>query len=721
MGSEEEIIRKYKEKIAKELNDVPLENTAKKSEQYGKFKAQFMPTPLTYYEKGCQFAGNLFKIQPSPKESADLREAIRISHLDTTPGGVLALSFLLPLILIVVGSLVAFAVFNKMGFVLYFIIIGAMLMFLLRKMPFFIANSWRLKASNQMVQSVFYVVTYMRHTSNFENALQFASEHLSPPLSLDFKKVLWDVETNKYDTVKGSLDAYLETWRKWNMEFIEAFHLIESSLFEPSEDRRVSLLEKALDVILNETYEKMLHYTHDLKSPITVLHMLGIILPILGLVILPMVTSFMTSEDMTPNTVALYLAVLYNVTLPIIVYIMGRIILTKRPTGYGESDITDEFPGYKKYKNIIIKLGNKELSIDPFYMALAVGGILCLIGFYPLIHGAITDRAVLMAEEPFFMNFKVFGYKMDISNKNMIGPYGVGAALLSLCVTLGLGIGVGLYYKFKSQNIIKIREETKKLEREFASGLFQLGNRIGDGIPTEIAFQNVAKVMQGTRTGKFFTTVATNISDLGMSIKQAIFDNKVGALVEYPSNVIRSSMRVLMESSKKGPQVASRTLLTVAEYIKEIHRVNERLLDLMAEIISSMKSQISFMAPVISGIVIGITSMIVNILGQLRTSIASLDATTPLGSGGAGILTMFGDGVPAYFFQIVVGLYVVEIVWVMTILVNGIESGSDKLSENYLKGQNLIKSTTLYCMITFVVIIMFNFIASTILSSSNLV
>ena len=45
--------------------------------------------------------------------------------------------------------------------------------------------------------------------------------------------------------------------------------------------------------MLEETYEKMLHYAQNLKSPITMLHMLGIILPILGLVILPLVVSFM--------------------------------------------------------------------------------------------------------------------------------------------------------------------------------------------------------------------------------------------------------------------------------------------------------------------------------------------------------------------------------------------------------------------------------------------
>src|SRR3989338_8136168 len=174
----------------------------------------------------------------------------------------------------------------------------------------------------------------MRHTSNMENAIDFASQHLMPPLAHDMKKILWDVGTEKYDSVRESLDAYLETWKKYNMEFIEAFHLIESSLYEPSEERRVALLDKALDVILSETYEKMLHYAHNLKSPISMLHMLGIILPVLGLVILPLVVSFVEGVSWV------HIAVLYNVVFPLGVFYLGKSILTNRPTGYGDTDIS---------------------------------------------------------------------------------------------------------------------------------------------------------------------------------------------------------------------------------------------------------------------------------------------------------------------------------------------------------------------------------------------
>jgi hypothetical protein len=159
-------------------------------------------------------------------------------------------------------------------------------------------------------------------------------------------------------------------------------------------------------------------------------------------------------------------------------------------------------------------------------------------------------------------------------------------------------------------------------------------------------------------------------------------------------------------------------LINVSEYIKQIHRVDERLKDLMADTISSLQSQISFLTPAISGIVIGITSMITGIISNLSDTMArmSQDAgSTASGTGlGLDLGTLFGLGIPTFFFQVIVGIYVVQIVYIMTILVNGIRNGSDALAERYMLGNNLINSTVLYFIIAMVVMIIFNVISAAV-------
>lgn len=734
----ERLLQKYKSKVAAEMQTQQVvaspgtkDNSPDsvsagviRTREYSEFKAEYMPKHMSIYEKLCNGFEKILKIAPDKKKTSALQESIDICHLNITPTGVYTFSLLGPLIIAMLGFFISFILTGGFFFPLFFMITGVVLIGPLGSWPHFLANSWRMKASNQMVLSVFYVVTYMRHTSNLELAIDFSAEHLAPPLSLDLKRVVWNIETEKFENIKESLEAYLDTWKKWNMEFVESFHLIEGSLYEGSEERRLTMLDKSLTVILDETYEKMLHYAHNLKSPITMLHMLGIILPILGLVILPLVVSFMEGVSWY------HIATLYNVILPASVYYLGKKILSSRPTGYGDSDASEYNPEVAKYKNVIVKVGNSEMKINPIYIAIIVGLFFGLIALSPIIiHLLNPGWDIMLAQEGGI--FPITGYTNDNAKfylleykpaqKNpdlIIGPFGLGAAILSLAMPVAVGYSVGIYYKLRSKNVIKIREESKKLEDEFASALFQLGNRLGDGLPAEIAFARVAETMQDSVSGRFFKAVENNITRLGMSVEQAVFDPKIGALIQFPSKMIETSMKVLIESAKKGPLVAAEALVNVSRYIKEMHSVNERLKDLLADVIGSMKSQISFLTPVISGIVIGITSMVSTILGKLSGQLQKISAQGTGDAGGftgGGLTSLFGDGVPTYFFQIVVGLYVVQLTYILTIIANGIENGSDKLNERYLIGKNMTRSTLLYAVITLIIMILFNMIAGTIL------
>ena len=696
------ILQKYEQKLGEnvETNDYSeFESSANFSREYEIFRREALNNKITFYEFLCNIAEGIIKINPGEKKKIKIQKSINMAHLNINPEGAASLSALTSVLFVLIGiaigvtrflnagSLDSFEV-TKLTLPLFFLLLGLLINRPLLNIPNYVAAKWRLRASNQMVLCVLYVVMYMRHTSNLEHAILFATEHIKDPLALDLRNVFWNVETGKFATIRESLDHYLQGWRDWNLEFVNSFHLIESSLYEPTEGRRLELLDKALDVILNGTYEKMLHYAQGLKNPITTLHMLGIVLPILGLVIFPLIGSFLG------GLVQWYhLAILYNLLLPSIVYFFGKNILSKRPTGYGQ-----EASGYRVRQN-------------PMFFSVVIIVFFIGIGILPLILHSIDPSTDIFLGDS-LGNF--LDYKGDK------GPYGIGALLLSFCIPFGIAIGLSVYYKLKSNKFMKMRKETKELENEFSNSLFQLGNRVGDGVPAEIAFDKVAENMRGTPTGDFFSYVSSNIQKLGMSLKEALFNQKNGALLYFPSDLIRSSMEVLVESAKKGPKVVASSLISIANHISEIHKVNERLKDLLSEIISSMKSQISFLAPLIAGIVVGISSMIVVIIGKVgdlfAQSQASSDAAFTGGLSTVNELFNIQDVIPTYQFQIVVGLYVVQMVYILTVLANGIENGSDKLNEDYMLGKNLLKSSLLYVIVAGVVTLIFTALALSILT-----
>ncbi|MBS3143298.1 hypothetical protein J4446_00250 [Candidatus Woesearchaeota archaeon] len=715
------ILDKYKGKIKENVENIqdysPKETF---SQDYKKFRKEALTKRLTAYESLCNGSERILNIQPKEKDYIQLQKAIEASHLNLTPIGAYSFSIFTALIifmLMIFINLISYLLIGTINTNLILLMLFILLIIILAvkpltNIPKYIASSWRLKVSNQMVLCILYIVMYMRHTSNLENAIKFASEHIGPPLSLDLRKIFWDVETRKFQSIKESLDNYLESWRDYSLEFVESFHLIEGSLMEASEDRRISLLEKSLDVILNGTFEKMLHFSQELRNPITILNMLGIILPILGLVILPLIGSLLGGSG---TTKIIIIFALYNIILPVAVYLFGMNVLSKKPTGYAETNLIEQNPELKKYKKIRVKFGSEELYINPILISIFIFLIFMIISLLPIIFYTLQIDFNFLGVS--FLDFRQENGALCQPNMVCYGPFGPGSVMLSLFFPLGLALSIATYYSIRNKKLMKITEETRKLEREFAGSLFQLGNRIGDGIPVELAFSDVSKNMRGTPTGRFFEIVSNNIQKLGASVKRAIFDPTSGAIWRYPSNIIESSMKILIESSKKGPDIVSKSLTSISTYLDRIHQVNERLKDLLSETLSSMKSQIAFLTPVIAGIVVGLSTMIVTILGRLSTLL--LESSTQgqeLSLGGVEALTglfEIPNIIPVYFLQLIIGIYVVQVVIILSFLSNNIESGN-KVSGEYNAGKNLYASSILYFIVSFIVTLIFTLLATNI-------
>lgn len=690
-----DILKKYGGKIESEVKTATLVG-GDYSKEYVKFKEELAPE-LTKFEKWCQSLGSIIKLKVSQKDEEKIKKNLEIAHLDIEPAQALTLSvmsflavFVLAILIslsvaLIKGSFAAFPVF----FFLLLVFLAIFIFYFVNKYPERLAKKWRLKASSQMVPAILYIVVYMRHTPNLEKAIAFASEHMQYPLALDFKKIFYDVEIGKFSSIKESLDNYLETWRDYSTEFIEAFHLIEGSLYEPDNNRRIAILEKSLQVILDGVYDKMLKFTHNVRSPLTNVYMLGVVLPTLALALLPL-ASAMLGDFLT----VYHVFVLFNLLVPFLVFYLTDKVLMLRPGGYGESTLLERNPLYFKYK-----------SKQHYYKAFLICIPFLIIGLLPLIFQYTPLPAVLGLKSDYSfteLGMGFFGDSMVFDFKDGKGPFGIGALLLSLFIPLGAALFFAISYKGKTKELIEEREKTKQLEEEFNNSLFQLGNRLGNGIPPELAFGKIAESSKGLVTEEFFRRVNYNIGQMGMSVEEAIFNPKRGAVNYYPSDLIATSMRILVESAKKGLNIAAITLMNISQYIKNIQKITARLKDMLAEIISDMKSNMTFLAPLLSGVVIGLATMIAAILNKL--TIANLEGVEVAGIGNLqNIMNIFSltQMVPPYYLQIIVGIYLIQVIFIITGTLVTVDSGEDKLERINKTGKNLKKGIMLYFITAF--------------------
>ncbi|MDD5191837.1 MAG: hypothetical protein PHH54_04145 [Candidatus Nanoarchaeia archaeon] len=710
----DEILKKYSRKIEEEINN-PYANTnasggqgdsnIEGSKDYLQFKQDMMPE-LSKYERWARGLGNFVKIKLAIKDEEKIRKQLETAHLEASPSEVAGLAIISFLITFFVGILISFAAW-LLGFGFPFLFLFLMfvasffLFYYFYTMPSRLAVKWRLKAGSQMVPAILYTVVYMKHTSNLERAISFVAQHIDPPLALDLKKVIWDVETGKYSNIKDSLDVYLDSWRENSMEFVESFHLIESSLYEPEEVRRVEILERALRVILDGVYEKMLKYTHEIKSPLTNLYMLGIVLPTLGLALLPLASTLLTGMIKWSHVF-----VLFNLIIPFFVFYLTANVMMRRPGGHGESSLLERNPLYYQYvnKGVYVKAG---LICLPFLLL----GLLPL--YYPYLANLVgwqTDIPLSSIGMGLFGTGDFFGY---IKGN---GPFGFGALILSLFVPFSIAMFFALSFSLRTKELIKTRDQSRELEKEFNNSLFSLANRLGDGTPAELAFSKVAESSKGQKTENFFRIVHTNIQSMGMGLEEAIFSPKRGALVYYPSNLIAISMRILIESVKKGLKVAAQSLMSISEYVRNIEKINERLRDLLADVVSDMKSNMTFLAPLLAGIVVGLAAMITGILGQLNAMVGEgLGETSIADFGNVLSITSLFDIVymiPPYFMQVAIGIYIVEIIFILTGTLVVVDAGEDKLRKTHEIGRNLIRGSILYLITALISIVALSLLAS---------
>jgi len=707
--SVDDILRKYEGVISRQVDH--RGKVGDVSQEYEIFKEDMMPRLSSYERWAKSFA--FFNLTLSNKDNDKIQKYLDDAHLDLTPGQVATASFMGAFFVFFIGILSFLGLYffqngiTGPSMILLFLslITSFFIFYYIYSSPQRLANQWRLRASSQMVPCILYIVVYMKHTSNLERAIEFASKHLRPPLSLDLKKIFWNVETGKFSTIKESLDDYLKKWEKDALEFVEAFHLIESSLYEPSESRRVATLEKSLQVILDGVYEKMLVYSREIRSPLTNLYMLGIVLPTLGLALLPLASTLLG------GMIKFYhVFIMFNLIIPFFVFYLTNNIMMRRPGGYGESDILELNPYYDQY-----------VSKGPYLTAFVLTFPLLLIGLLPFILqiGFLGDLMNLPVNAAGFVDFsfgdlglgvlgdlEFFDFKKHPTTQNTVGPFGLGSLLLSLLIPLSIAMFFSIAYKAKTKELIKYRDDTKILEREFTNSLFQLGNRLGDGTPAEVAFANVANSTRGQKTESFFRRVNLNLHQAGMSLERAIFDPRRGAIIYFPSQLVATSMRILLESVKKGLKIAAESLMSISEYLKNIQKVQQRLNDLLAEVVSDMRSNMTFLAPLLSGIVVGLSGMITLILNRLSFIFQQIQVTGGSAEAGFGnlntITDLFSiyDMIPPYYLQLSIGIYIIQIIFILTMVLVTIDSGDDKLKRTNAIGKNLGRGMTIYFIIT---------------------
>lgn len=643
---------------------------------YEKKGTEVVEKPKNWYVNFCRRAGRTFKAKNEFKKE-EFRLALDFLGWDLQPKEVNAA----PMLVVALSFGIAIPVLSFIAY--YSIILGAlpyltlfyvapvlillpfMLTFWIQNYPLSAAKAEKRKSITSIPEIVNYLAMSMKLSPNLERAVEFAAEHGRGKIAEDLKKLSWGVRTGRHKSMEEAMDELAYKWGAFSDEFKHALMLIRSSVIEIDEAKRHVILDKAVTDVLEGISDNMSKYATEMRQPSIYLYYVGVLLPLLLIIMLP-IGSVMAKLPLAQTWM---LVLLYNIAIPVGTIFFARIILSKRPPVYTPPKIPKDYPGLKK--------------TGPTYVVLAIFvaiGIFFVFSYLvePLLN-PLPPEWNIEAREAHFQFFTIAGIMIGITSAISLYLYGIASSRR------------------------KVQKRIMDMETEFQDSIYVIASRLGENRPMEEAMEYAAEFLTTTKISGVFRKAADNIRNLGMTVEAALFDPTYGALKDIPSDLIRGSMRIVVDSINLGVQQAARALISLSLQLRDAQRVKEKIRSMLGEITAMMKSIAFMIAPLVLGITSALQKIIISALKAVGQQ-PGLQAAG--GAGGISVpslpLSSFGDtsmleGIPdAATFLLIIAIYVIEVTLILIFFTSRIEEGDNDLALKMNIARSLPIATVLF-------------------------
>ncbi len=599
-----------------------------------------------------------------------------------------------------------------------FIIIALAATNFVQRYPISAANVEKTRALTYVPEIVGYMIMSMKLVPNLEKAIEFSAEHGRGKIAEDFKRLLWDVQLGVFNTVSEALDDLAYRWGKFSDEFKHALMKVRASVLETTESKRYQLLDSTMVTILESIKNKMEQYARDLSQPSVLLFYMGVLLPLLLIIILPVGSAFSGQPLATP----LVLIIIYNIAIPAVTFVFARDVISRRPPTQDVPSIPDNFPGLPK-KNAL-RIGKTSLDLRALITLVFIAGI---AGSYFISTQGIPP-ASLVGEEgiqllprdksiaevlkregkpaDWFDDYGPFARqlismhgekdgrtlfnsertKFFVMPENDVTPF---IFIFGMMLTGSGCIALLIYYRNIHKR--KMQLNVMQMESEFKDSLYILASRMGENRPVEEALKHTSRFLPDFKISKtIFGRTIENIELLGMPLEAAVFDPNYGSLKNLPSKTIQTGMRIMVDSVGLGVNVAARTLISLSLQLTNNEKVNQTLKTLISDTTSMMRTMAVFIVPVVLGVTTALQKIVMLTLATIHSSnmnqTLDMMKNADLPGGISGMTTgftldamQFDAMVKPWQFLLIVAMYVIELVIIMVFFTTRIEEDNKLL------------------------------------------
>jgi hypothetical protein len=678
---------------------VDVDSLIPKADYYKKFIEAYK-VKLSLFERLCKTSYKILKLRAPKSVKKRLEDPIYLADMKVTPDEVWSLT-----VSSLFASILIFLPLSLTGLPLsvVWLIFPPFLAFNAMSYPGFYSEVIRVRAGNETVSIILYMVTYLSLNPVYEKAIQFAAARCHGPLGNDLKKAVWDVNVGEFSTVRSALSTYSKKWTLWNEEFVNSLIMLQLIESQTTPDGKDEILKRATEKIMTSTCYKMEDYAYKLKGPSTILMLFGIFMPLIGLVMFPMISIFLAGV-IDP----LYIGLGYTIFLPFFIWWFLYRMISKRPATYSHSDKIEEVE-----PNRYINIKRPKMKIPIIPVAILMGFVIALPGLM-YFSGLISDHHAIFSQYSHDKAVSVWGdYCLNRYSPAMM----LKDTFQAMFVIWGAAIAIIFATHFRSRRLYEFDLYVKKLEEDFTTGLFELQVALQENIPIESAILKV--IDEYKRLGKEKSTIAGFFSDLydkvarfSISIRNALF-GKDGLVSKLPSALIRTIMEIVTSALYRGSVIASGVVKNIATYLNRLAEIEHTIKKSMKDIVSNLSMQAGFIAPVMAAIVASSAVIIIQMLQAVAKAIQAVEKIysfgTDVGGTMSSTLSMFNfrQVMPPTVMELIAGVYLIEIVFLMGIFITGIDRGFNKVQRDRLISKSLTMAIIIFTIVFFIMVLMF--------------
>lgn len=627
----EEFRDKWEEERKKKVEEA-RKKYLKAEEEYEKVMSVHKKDEVEYkkaYSNYIKEFTKYLKVQ-TEYDRDDFAQTIKFARLNVEPYQVVffAQIFLIfsILFLLVVDIFVFILTHNllmTMFAALFSIIIPFVGYFFILNYPFMKANSLRIKMLGFMPEAISYMVMSLYLNPSLEHAVAFASENTEEPLSSDLKKILWGVYLREYDTIEEAFVKFAYEWGQWNDSFKRSLYTLRISSMRSTDKERKETLDKASEIIMEGSKRDLIAYAESLYVPTMVLFSIGVMLPLILASLLPILP---IGKDMT-----WLIALTFDVLIPGMFLMYAMKIINEKPVLTTPPDL--EVHMTKREKNTLIVVS--------------------------LIVGAIF----------FFMGTRGHDY------------------VTSSFFLWGLSIPIAIYFFATSAPVKPERDMIVAMNDEFPDALFNIGSRVAEGEPFEVATQNVVNLMRGSSIEILFRRILYSLKTTRDSLYEILFGND-GILKDKSTKVINTTMRVTLDAMKKDNITAGNMIISIANHLRDMKGVEKDMMTKLKSATSMMQMTALYFAPITIAVTLVLYAVI---LGKLE-AVSTLLPNNNMFS--IGFLKM--QHISAYDFSIIMIVYVFFTVLITGYFYTYVMYGNDKIQIKFELAKMMVVAPILY-------------------------